>query len=280
MRAKVFILSWMKKILIAVAAVYITACLFMYFMQARFLYSIDTTDVAESVASVPFATNVDLATSDGETLQAWWVPPRDATQVVYLYFQGNAETLLSRDKRFGVLTKDGAGLLGVSWRGYGGSSGKPSEAGLRLDAVAAYEWLRDQYTPERIVVFGESLGTGIAVWLSSEHAAGGLVLDSAYTSILDVARSQYPWLPVGRLARERFESLDLVSKITVPVFMFHCTEDPVVPFVMGEKMFSAFPTQQKMFSPMPGVCHVPSVETLMPRFKELEAVVRSHYASY
>lgn len=270
----------MKQILLLALSLYVVACLYMYFMQRRFLYYADTTDVAESVGSVPFAVNRELSTSDGEILHAWWVPPRDDSQVIYLYLQGNAETLLNRDKRFGILTFEGAGLLAVSWRGYGGSSGVPSEAGLRLDAIAAYEWLREQYASERIIVFGESLGTGIAVWLSSQHPTGGLVLDSPYTSILDVARLHYRWLPVTWLARDRFESLSLAEKITVPVFVFHCTEDPLIPYAMAEQLLAAFPSKTKLFSPMPGKCHVPSVETLMPQFKELEAVVRSHYASH
>ncbi len=269
-----------KQILLIVVSLYLGVCLFMFFMQRSFLYNIDTTDIAEFVGSVPRATNLDLATADGETLQTWWIPPADDSEVVYLYLQGNAETLLSRDKRFGVLTRDGAGLLAVSWRGYGGSSGSPSEAGLRLDAVAAYEWLQAQYATPRIIIFGESLGTGVAVWLGSEHSSGGLVLDSPYTTILDVARLQYPWLPVAWLARDRFESLPLAATIEMPVFVFHCTEDPLIPFSMAEELLAAFKSTSKMFAPMPGVCHVPSVETLIPKFRQLEGEVKAHFNSY
>src|SRR5687767_12066323 len=240
MQAEVGFASRMKQILFFGLTLYVVACLYMYFMQRVFLYHADPRDVAESVTSVPFAVNLDLPAADGEILQSWWVPPRDDSQVIYLYLQGNAETLLSRDKRFGVLTLEGAGLLAVSWRGYGGSSGVPSEPGLRLDAVAAYEWLQDQYATKRIIVFGESLGTGIAVWLSSEHPTGGLVLDSPYTSVLDVARLRYPWLPVAWLARDRFESLSLAEKIIVPAFVFHCIEDPLIPFAMAEQLLDAF----------------------------------------
>ena len=233
MREKVSVLARMRQLLILGVSLYLGVCVFMFLMQSRFLYNIDTTDIAGFVDSVPRATNLHLVTADGETLQAWWVPPRDDSEVIYLYLQGNAETLISRNERFGVLTKQGAGLLAVSWRGYGGSSGVPGEAGLRLDAVAAYEWLQAQYAPARIIVFGESLGTGVAVWLSSEHLSGGLVLDSPYTSILAIAKLQYPWLPVTWLARDRFESLALAANIAVSVFVFHCTDDPLIPFAMA-----------------------------------------------
>ncbi len=270
---------WIKRSVTVLLTLYLVACIFMYAMQDAILYHTDTTNVADFVGSVPGAVNLDLATSDGETLRAWWVPPRAANAVIYLYYQGNAETLLSRDERFAILTQEGAGLLAVSWRGYGGSTGKPSEAGLRLDAVAGYEWLQAQYPSERIIVFGESLGTGIAVWLSSERPSGGLVLDSPYTSIVDVARRQYPWLPVAWLARDHFESLVFAHRIHVPVFIFHCTDDPVVPFEMAGQLLNGFPAANKIFSPMTGRCHVPSVETLMPRFKELEGVVQSNIGS-
>jgi fermentation-respiration switch protein FrsA (DUF1100 family) len=269
MQAIVGVATRVGSVLLVAVLLYLGVCLFMFFKQRSFLYHIDTTDVAGFVGSVPRATNLELATADGEILQAWWIPPRDDHEVVYLYLQGNAETLLSRDERFGLLTKEGAGLLAVSWRGYGGSSGTPTEAGLRLDAVAAYEWLQAQFSTARI-----------AVWLSSEHSTGGLVLDSPYTTIVDVARLQYPWLPVAWLARDRFESLMLAKTIEVPVFVFHCTEDPLIPFGMAEELLAGFKSSTKLFVPMPGICHVPSVETLMPTFKQFEGEVKARYTSY
>src|SRR5690606_12179418 len=141
------------------------------------LFPVDTRDVALDVERVPNARVVELATVDGERLKAWWIPPADSSQVVYLYFHGNAETLANRDGRFTLLTAEGAGLLGPSWRGYGGSSGTPSEQGLRHDALAAYEWLLAQgVAAERLIVFGESLGTNLALWLSARHASAALVL--------------------------------------------------------------------------------------------------------
>lgn len=268
----------MRGILIKLAALaatlYLLACGYMFTVQRGLLFPADTRDVALDVAAVPNASVVELLTSDGETLKAWWVPPA-GSEVVYLYFHGNSQTLESRSERFGLLTAEGAGLLATSWRGYGGSTGTGSEAGLRLDAEAAYLWLQQQNVEAaRVVIFGESLGTGIALWLATTQPAAALVLDSPYTAIFHVAQQRYPWLPVELLSRDPFNSLALADSLALPTLVFHCTDDRVVPYTMGEKLFAALATADKHFETVAGSCHVPSVEPLMPLFKELEQKVK------
>jgi fermentation-respiration switch protein FrsA (DUF1100 family) len=207
---------------------------------------------------------------------AWWVPPA-AGQPVYLYFHGNAETLANRDGRFGLLTSEGAGLLGVSWRGYGGSTGAPSEQGFRHDALAAYEWLLAQdIAPARLIVFGESIGTGIATWLSARQDTAALVLDSPYTAVFELGQLRYPWLPVELLARDPLNSMLWVGQITVPVLVFHCTGDRIVPYAMGEEVFAALASQDKHFERIDRECHVPSVQPLMAQLRELERKVTAN----
>jgi hypothetical protein len=269
----------LRRILLKLAAVpvvlYLAACLYMFTVQRGLLFPVDTRDVALDVGTVPNASVVAVQTSDGETLKAWWVPP-GADQVVYLYFHGNSETLESRNERFALLTSEGAGLLATSWRGYGGSTGVPSEAGLRRDALAAYEWLRRQgAAAQRVIVFGESLGTGVALGLIAVQPVAALVLDSPYTAIYHVAEERYPWLPVALLARDPFDSLALVDAATLPVLVFHCTEDRVVPYRMGQALFAALPSADKHFETVAGRCHVPSVALLLPLFRELERKVRA-----
>jgi fermentation-respiration switch protein FrsA (DUF1100 family) len=259
------------RIALAVAGLYIVACATMYFAQRSILFPADTRDVALDVASVPNASVVELQTSDGETLKAWWVPPSSADKPVYLYFHGNAETLRSRDGRFGLLTADGEGLLGLSWRGYGGSTGSPSEAGFKQDALAGYEWLRMQGIDSgRLIIFGESIGTNIAVWLSAMRESAALVLDSAYTAIYKIAQQRYPWLPVSLLSRDPLDSMQWAGQITVPAFVFHCTGDRVVPYAMGQELFGALASIDKHFETIERECHVPSVQPLMPQLRELE----------
>jgi hypothetical protein len=261
----------MKFAALACVLLYLAACLVMFTVQRSLLFPADTRDVALDVALVPRAEVRELRTSDGETLRTWWVAPADESRAVYLYLHGNAENLATRDGRFTLLTAEGAGLLAPSWRGYGGSTGSPSEAGLHLDALAGYDWLRQQgVAPERIIVFGESLGTGVAMQLGSTRAVAALVLDSPYTAIWKVAQQRYPWLPVELLSRDPFDSLQWAAAVKVPVFVFHCTQDVVVPYAMGLELFAALAAGDKQMESIERRCHVPSVQPLLPRFRALE----------
>lgn len=262
------------RIALILAALYLAACSTMYFAQRSILFPADTSDVALDVGRVPNASVVELQTVDAETLKAWWVPPANDAAPVYLYFHGNAETLASRDGRFMLLTREGAGLLGVSWRGYGGSTGSPSEQGFRHDGIAAYDWLiANDIDPQRVIVFGESIGTNIALWLSARQQTGGLVLDSPYTAVYELGKERYPWLPVELLARDPMNSMLWVGEVDVPTYVFHCTGDRVVPYEMGEQVFAALASDDKEFERIERQCHVPSVEPLMTQLRELERKV-------
>jgi fermentation-respiration switch protein FrsA (DUF1100 family) len=262
------------RVLLWCLGAYLAICAFMFGTQRQLLFHPDPRDVALDVQQVPGARVERLHTSDGETLLSWWVPPATDKSAVYLYLHGNADTLAARAERLAFLSGQGAGVLAVSWRGYGGSTGTPSEAGLRRDALAAYEWLTARVEPRRVIVFGESLGTALAVGIAAEHESAALVLDSAFTSIADVARGQYPWLPVDLLLRDRLDSLAFAPRITVPVRTMHCTQDPVVPYALGMALFDAFPSSDKTLTSVEGRCHVPSVAPLGPALRALEQRVK------
>jgi fermentation-respiration switch protein FrsA (DUF1100 family) len=163
------------------------------------------------------------------------------------------------------MTDDGSGLLAVSWRGYGGSSGQPSEVGLRRDAEAAYDWLAGRVEPHRLVLFGESLGTGVAIGLAASRKAALLVLDSPYASIVDLGRLRFPFLPVALLSRDPFRSIDLAPSVHIPVIAQHCTRDWVIPLSESHRLMRAFPNEPD-FSIIDGRCHVPDVaRALLPK---------------
>ncbi len=271
----------MKKFLamaaVVLLALYLAACGYMYFRQQALVFNPSHDDVALGVGEVPRAENLLLTTADGETLKAWWVAPGEG-RPIYLYLHGNAGNLSGsfndphgRAARFAGLTGAGAGLLALSWRGYGGSSGSPSEAGFHLDAETAADWLHAQHPDSGVIVFGESLGSGIAVQLAAKQVIAALVLDSPYTSIDDVGAGRYPWLPVRLLAKYPFESEKFAPQVTAPVLIQHCREDRVVPYAQGRLMFAGIGSSEKLLRTVEGVCHVPSILPAVPLLRELES---------
>ena len=158
----------------------------LYSQQARYLYPETSVPVPAEVAARAGFEQVTLETQDGIRIFAWWKAPQPGKALV-VYFHGNGGNLTNRAERAQMLTRDGRGLLLLSYRGYSGAAGQPSEEGLHRDAQAALRYLAS-YRPERIVLYGESLGSGVAVRLASEHRVGGVVLDAPFTSVPDVAR--------------------------------------------------------------------------------------------
>jgi fermentation-respiration switch protein FrsA (DUF1100 family) len=226
----------------------------MYVFQRAMMYFPDPTRVAPAQAGLPQAEEVALTSSDGEKLIAWSIAPRGDKPLV-LYFQGNAEGLPPRVARFTWLTADGTGLLALCYRGYGGSTGKPTEDGLIRDAQAAYDFARAHYPARRIVLFGESLGTGVAVALAAGHEVAGVILDAPFTSAADVGAAAYPFAPVRWFLKDKFRSDERIGRLSAPLLMLHGDADRIVPIRFGEKLF-AMAREPKRFVRFPGGGHV------------------------
>lgn len=209
----------------------------MYVFQRALMYFPDPTRTPPAAAGLPQAEEVKLPSADGEKLIAWHVPPSGAKPVV-IYFHGNAGTLALRAGRFKWLTDDGTGLVAPSYRGYGGSTGKPSEAGLISDARAAYDFAAARYPDRRIVLWGESLGTAVAIALGAEREVGGIILDAPFTSIADVGATAYPFAPVRWLIKDPFHSDERITRVKAPLLVLHGERDWIVPIAFGEKLFS------------------------------------------
>ncbi|MFJ5369476.1 alpha/beta hydrolase, partial [Bosea sp. CER48] len=177
-------------------------------------------------------------TADGERLVAWIVPPR-ADKPVLLYFHGNAGNLAraGRTGRFRALTEDGTGLFAVSYRGYGGSTGSPSEDGLLQDARAAYGAAADRFGAGRLIGYGESLGTGVALKLAAEVPLRAVILEAPYLSTAAVAQGVYPYVPVWLLMKDRFRSDEVIGRVKVPLLVMHGERDQVIPFAQGRALF-------------------------------------------
>lgn len=209
----------------------------MYAAQRSLMYFPERLRTEPSAAGLPEAEELVLDTADGEKVIVWHVPPRGEKPVV-LYFHGNGGALRYRVDRFRVLTADGMGLVALSYRGYGGSTGSPSEAGLIADGVAAYTFAAARYPAERIVAWGKSLGSGVAVALAATHKFGRLVLEAPFTSAADVGAQAYWFLPVRLLMKDQFRSDARIGKVTAPLLILHGARDAVVPIALSERLYA------------------------------------------
>ena len=245
-------MTLLKWLLIALAG-YGALLAVMYLAQRSLMYHPDTTRTPPAEAGLPQAQELILDTTDGEKIVVWHIPPRDGKPVV-LYFHGNGGSLAMRANRFRKLTADGVGLLGLSYRGYGGSTGSPSEAGLIADAMAVYVFAATRYPSARIAVWGESLGTGVAVALAAQYPVARVLLESPYTSTADIAAAVYPFVPVRWLMKDQFRSDERAGKISAPVMVLHGENDRVVPIEFGERLYERI-RAPKQFARLPRAGH-------------------------
>ncbi len=247
-------MTLLLRLVIVAAALYGGHIGLMYVFQRSLMYAPDARRTPPAQAGLPQAEEISLTTSDGETLVAWHVPPRQGRPVV-LYFQGNAGALDLRAGRFQWLCGSGAGLVALGYRGYGGSTGKPSEPGLIRDAVAAYEFAVARYGPQRLVLWGESLGTAVAIALAADRTIGGLILDAPFTSAADVGAAAYPFVPVRWLIKDAFRSDLRMPRVRAPLLVLHGERDRVVPIRFGEALF-ALANEPKRMVRFPDGTHV------------------------
>jgi fermentation-respiration switch protein FrsA (DUF1100 family) len=204
--------------------------------ERALLYHPDPTRVPPAAAGLPQAEEVLLETEDGEKLVAWHVVPLHDKPIV-LYFHGNGEIISWQARRFRSLVSEGTGLLAVSYRGYGGSTGEPTEPGLHRDARAAYAFAAARYAPQRIAVWGHSIGTGVAVALAAERPIAKLILEAPFTSTADLAARIFPIVPVRLLMKDQFRSDELIAQVKVPVLIMHGARDDAIPIAFGERLY-------------------------------------------
>jgi fermentation-respiration switch protein FrsA (DUF1100 family) len=247
-------MTYLKWLLILAVVAYGGLLALMYIFQRALMYFPDAPRVAPAQAGLPRAEEVALTSSDGEKLVAWYVAPRGGKPLV-LYFQGNAEGLPARVNRFTWLTADGTGLLALCYRGYGGSTGTPTESGLICDAEAAYDFARAHTPAKRIVLFGESLGTAVAVALAAGHEIGALILDAPFTSAADVGAAAYRFVPVRWSMKDTFHSDERIGRVSAPLLVLHGEQDRIVPIRFGEALF-ALAREPKRFVRFPQGGHV------------------------
>jgi fermentation-respiration switch protein FrsA (DUF1100 family) len=180
-----------------------------------------------------------VVTGDGLELLAWHLPPRPGRPVM-AYFHGNGGNIGHRAERLRFFARQGFGVLMPEYRGYGGNPGSPTEAGLVADGFAAMDFLdRKGIRGDRIVLWGESLGSGVAVQVAAKRQVAALVLEAPFTSVAAVAQAHYPFVPAAWLVRDRFDSLAMIADAAAPVLVLHGGRDRIVPARYGSALFAA-----------------------------------------
>lgn len=228
------------KAAIIIAAIYLAVVLAVYLLQGRLLYVPQRKlDATPADAGMDYA-DVTLQAADGVTLHAWHVrAPQE--QALVLFCHGNAGNISHRLDSIVQFAGMGLSVLIFDYRGYGQSQGHPTEQGTYLDAHAAWDYLTGTLgtPPERIVVFGRSLGAAVAAGLARQVRPGALILESGFTSCADIGQQHYPWLPVRWLLKYRYPTIETVAHITCPTLIVHSPDDDIVPFSHGRHLYRA-----------------------------------------
>jgi fermentation-respiration switch protein FrsA (DUF1100 family) len=238
-------MSW--TILVAAVLIYSGILLLLRVYESRLIYfpGLQRTLVTPPPSLGLPTQRVEITTEDGVKLVAWVIPAEPPASLWLLVCHGNAGNLSEFDRpvHYAGLRQLGLNLLAFDYRGYGESGGAPSEAGLYRDADAAYRYLTNQrgVPANRIVVFGHSLGSAVAVDLASRVPTAGLIVEGAFTSATDRGQELYPYIPVRWIAASRFSSVDKISRITVPKLFLHATRDEVIPLAHGRRLYQAAP---------------------------------------
>lgn len=234
--------------------VYALICVGAYYGNRLFMYFPDPERVAPAAAGLDGVEEIELKSPDGETLVAWYSKAKPGRPTM-LYFHGNASNAANRAFKFDTMRGEGAGVFYLNNRGYGGSTGRPTEARNVADAGLAYDHLRALGIPAKdIVLYGESLGSGQATQLAARREVGAVVLEAPLTSTIDIGRRTWFFLPLGWLVTDQYRNTEHVAEVKAPVLVLHGEQDGVIPVQMGRDVYAAA-NEPKELELFPGANH-------------------------
>lgn len=218
---------------------YILIATLAYVFQRKLQYIPTTERVSPESVDLVNVREITLKTPDGVELVNWYTPAQTGKPTI-IFFQGNAGALWHRYERFAFYQKAGLGVFFFGYRGYGGSGGSPNEKNLVADAELALDWLNNQgVSSDKIIIIGESLGSGVSVQLAARRATGMVILEAPFASAAEIGAKAYPWLPVHQFMIDKFESINFIKDINSPLVIFHGRLDRLVPLESGLKLYQA-----------------------------------------
>ena len=229
--------NFFLELFIGIVAIYLIVLIFLFFFQRNLMYHPDENNYSGDNLEVNIE-KVTIKTTDNINLLGWFHNKNLKSYKTIVYFHGNAGTLENRIHKLNHFKDMDVNFLIIAWRGFSGNNGKPSEKGLYIDGNSAIEWLKNLgLTESDIVIYGESLGTGVATEIAQSNNYAGLVLETPFTSMIDAAKNFYPYIPVSLLLKDKYDNQNKIKKINTPVLVMHGEIDQIVPFRMGKKIY-------------------------------------------
>jgi fermentation-respiration switch protein FrsA (DUF1100 family) len=236
-------------ILIIAISIYLLLALLLYLFQGRMVFLSNLPDRALVASPNDIGLNyedVSLTTSDNERLHGWYVPAANSKGVL-LFFHGNAGNISHRLESIKIFHELGLDTLIIDYRGYGLSTGKTTEQGTYLDAQAAWDYLINYrgIPADRIIIIGRSLGGAIGAWLGVQNNPAAVIIESSFSSGVDMARRIYPFMPVRLITRLHYPVADYAAQLDCPVLVIHSRHDEIIPFGMGQAIYAAVKQDRK-----------------------------------
>ena len=223
--------------ILTIFAIYFLVLVFLYFYQRNLLYHPNENNYSGDKISVDIE-KVKIQTADNIELLGWYHEKNLKDYKTLVYFHGNAGSLENRIHKLNHFQDMNINFLIIAWRGFNGNKGKPSERGLYLDGKSAIDWLKKKGVDEKnLILYGESLGTGVATHLAQNKNYAGVILETPFTSMVDAAKNFYPYIPINLLLKDKFENFKKVKNINTPILVMHGEVDQIVPFSMGKKIY-------------------------------------------
>ena len=225
------------QLILIIFFLYFFVLVFLYFYQRNLLYLPNENNYSGDKISVDIQ-KVKIPTSDNIELLGWYHEKNLKDHKTLVYFHGNAGSLENRIHKLNHFKNMNINFLIIAWRGFSGNNGKPTEEGLYIDGKSAIEWLIKKGVDEKnLILYGESLGTGVATHLAQNKNYAGIILETPFTSMIDAAKNFYPYIPVNLLLKDKFENYKKVKNINSPILIMHGEVDKIVPFSMGKKIY-------------------------------------------
>ena len=228
--------NFFLEIIIGIIVIYVSVLVILFIFQRNLMYHPSENNYFGDKLEVNIE-KVNIKTSDNLSLLGWFHKKNLNKFKTIVYFHGNAGTLENRIHKLNHFKDMEVNFLIIAWRGFNGNKGKPTEEGLYIDGLSAVNWIVDQGVKEEdIILYGESLGTGIATEIAQHKSFAGIILETPFTSMINAAKEFYPYIPVNLLIKDRFENFKKIKNINSPILIMHGEKDTIVPFKMGKKM--------------------------------------------